>query len=301
MAEGTRATLDNFLNQLTAARTKIRQRIADSNATTTREVMAAGKAVSQIVDLATDNIAHLKSTVSLLEEQGRSAAENHDVTGRYAGEFSDRISAQVAAVGAAIERTGQIASVASKVRGLAGQAHILSLNARIEAAHSNAGGSAFSVIATEMKELSIAIGAANESIGALAANLNDLLPKLVAQVSDMRALTQRFSADVTTRVAQAEADGESLRSRVTETMSLSDGALERIVRASHDSLSHLQFQDTVSQGLARMDAWLHDLERDLCEKLGAVERLDKIAPVLHEEIGGDKAIDQAGAGEVLLF
>jgi hypothetical protein len=77
--------------------------------------------------------------------------------------------------------------------------------------------------------------------------------------------------------------------------------MAQILRASQDALSSLQFQDVVAQGLLRIDQRLHDLQVDVARQTGQSEILAHVAPSAHIEVGGDKAIKQAGAGDIRLF
>ena len=73
------------------------------------------------------------------------------------------------------------------------------------------------------------------------------------------------------------------------------------MRHSHESLSHLQFQDAVAQGLQRIDDWIRDAQLAAAELPAAEGRAAEIAEPMHPEIGGDKPIDLETAGDVLMF
>ena len=81
----------------------------------------------------------------------------------------------------------------------------------------------------------------------------------------------------------------------------SDLTMGMIVEASQNALSHLQFQDAVAQGLMRLDRQVLEAQQVACRALGAEDLIPSLEPPMHVEIGGEKAVKNENAGEVLLF
>ena len=292
---------DIVLEALAELRRKIQKRVHESNASTEREVMAAAEAASRVVTVASEHIKDLHAVIASVQRQQGASFEQTDSADARLREIASCVEQQQASARQAIEQAAKIGEVARSVQKLASRANILSLNARVEAARSGQGSEGFAVIANEMKQLSAAINAANLSIGALAEDLHHALPHLALQANEIKQLSGKLSSELTDGIRTIRSQASSLSSQVASALASSDGALEKIVGASHDVLSHLQFQDTVAQGLGRMDGWLLDTQVGMAEKLGVPERAAQFEPPIHTEIGGHKPIDQRNAGIVSLF
>jgi hypothetical protein len=88
---------------------------------------------------------------------------------------------------------------------------------------------------------------------------------------------------------------------MNQAIETSDQAMSRIIRCSHEAMSHLQFQDAVAQGLLRLDNRAREALIELCQLAGLEDRIASIAPAMHVEIGGEKPVEQNNAGDVILF
>ena len=289
------------LEALCELRSKIQKRVQESSATTEREVMAAADAAAQVVSVASEHIKQLHAVMERVQRQQGASFEQTSSADARLREIAGCVDQQQASARQAIEQAEKIGEVARSVQKLASRANMLSLNARVEAARSGAGSGGFAVIANEMKQLSAAINAANISIGGLAEDLHRALPHLAQQAGEIKELSGKLSSEMSDGIRSIRAQAAALSDEVTAALAGSDGALEKIVSASQDILSHLQFQDTLAQGLGRMDSWMLDAQVGAAEALGVPERASTFAPPMHSEIGGHKPIDQRGAGVVNLF
>jgi methyl-accepting chemotaxis protein len=289
------------LEALRELRRKVQERVRESGATTEREVMAAADAAARVVTIASEHIRDLQAVIARVQRQQGTSFEQTNSADTRLREIASCVDQQQASARQAIEQAEKIGEVARSVQKLASRANMLSLNARVEAARSGAGSGGFAVIANEMKQLSAAINAANLSIGALAEDLHRALPHLAQQAGEIKELSGRLSSEMSEGMRSIRAQAAALSGEVTASLAGSDGALEKIMNASHDILSHLQFQDTLVQGLGRMDSWLLDAQVGTAQALGVPERAATFAPPMHSEIGGHKPIDQRGAGVVNLF
>lgn len=301
MPEHDRDLPDLILAELIELRRKVQARVRETNVTTEREVMAAAESASRVASVASGHIENLHAVVGLVQRQQGASLDGSTSADARLREIAACVDLQQTSARHAISQAEKITEVARSVQKLANRASILSLNARIEAARSGNGSEGFAVIANEMKQLSTAINAANMSIGGLAHDLHSALPGLAEQATEIKLLSGQLSKELTDNLALVRERASRLSSEVSVALSGSDRALEQIVSASQDVLSHLQFQDTVAQGLGRMDAWLRDVEVSCAQTLGAPERVSEFPPPMHSEIGGHKPIDQRGAGAVNLF
>lgn len=307
LTSGVRAVVDKALGRMASLRSFLRERIREVDKMAQREVMAAAQDVNTIYTSATTQIADLKARLSTVSrgdgESGANSAEKQLLAvERYVNDLEQRITELKTIAGQSAGCTAQIEQAAQQIQKLTTDAHMLSINARIEAARSTDGGSkGFAVIAVEMKELSRAITATSETVKNLARTLGALLPQLDRGMIGLREHSQEFSNSLAVDIRDlARKSGEQKRS-VEAAVTASDVTLGAIVKASQSALSHLQFQDVISQALMRMDAVAQETETSMCKDLDAEDRIPAIEAAMHVEIGGDKNVENENAGQVLLF
>jgi methyl-accepting chemotaxis protein len=269
--------------------------------------MTAARNVAEIVERASANVAGTKKALALIDSQdtehGVSAAIQRQsaAIARYHEALTQRIGSQQETAERAEENLQRITKAATAITNLTHEAHILSLNARIEAGRLGKAGAGFSVIAGEMQRLSKQITAANELINDLAQSLSKVLPAMTAGAREMRGESESFSQDLSHSVQEVQQATAELRDTVHQTLRDGDTTAATIIKASHKALSNLQFQDAVAQGLLRMDKWFWTIQRDQAADLGCEELASDIPPPAHIEIGDEKPVDQTNAGNVLLF
>ncbi|MDX2018944.1 MAG: methyl-accepting chemotaxis protein [Deltaproteobacteria bacterium] len=288
-------------------RSTLAQRISEVVAMTEREVMAAAESVHSIVGVASGQVTALKEVIRNSTDgagessMGRAISLQLGSATSFAKDLAMRIEEQRQIARAAADSAAGISEAASSVQGLTRRANILALNARIEATRLAGNAQGFSVIATDMKNLSQAIADLNGTISGLARTVQSLIPKLASGVETMSLKSHDFSE--TLRAGMSEIEEVSIRQRneVNQALETSDQAMSRIIRASHQALSHLQFQDAVAQGLMRLDSRARDAVVELCKLSGREDRIAGLAPAMHIEMGGEKPVEQTNAGEVTLF
>jgi methyl-accepting chemotaxis protein len=279
---------------------------------TEREVMGAAEEVNSIFAAASDQIARLRELLSGDHgHQGDGDAQTDELSslidaelksvGNFASELTSQVGEQLRLTQAAEQSLSGISAAAAQVGNLANRAKMLALNARIEATRLAKGASGFAVIADEMKELSRGVAEANASIQEMARAMEELLPGIIRGANLMHDRSRVFSGDLASSMRKIADRSQARRQLVASAVEDSDRTLSTIVTASRAALSHLQFQDAVAQGLMRLDAALIETQQAVCDLAGLGERRKEIAPAMHVEIGGDKAVAQKQAGEVLLF
>jgi methyl-accepting chemotaxis protein len=292
---------------MASLRSFLRERIREVDKMAQREVMAAAQDVNTIYTSATTQIADLKARLSTVsrgdgESGGNSAEKQLLAVERYVNDLEQRITELKTIAGQSAGCTAEIEQAAQQIQKLTTDAHMLSINARIEAARSTDGNSkGFAVIAVEMKEMSRAITRTSDTVKNLARTLGALLPQLDKGMIGLREHSQEFSNSLAVDIRDlARRSGEQKRS-VEAAVTASDVTLGAIVKASQSALSHLQFQDVISQALMRMDAVAQETETAMCKDLDAEHRIPAIEAAMHVEIGGDKNVENENAGQVLLF
>jgi len=291
------------LDRLRRLRERILARVRQVNKTTEDDVLAAGRHVHKVVEVAHRHIARLRDVLA-----GPVGNEDSDLA-RAIRSQSDHVRAHSSSVGRAVaEHAVQVQAVAEQVRSIStaareierlnAAARVLSINARIEASRSS-GSAVFSAIANEMQQLSKGIASANKTVYELANAMSKAVPELVRQNHTLAQVVEGFAHEAREQIENVDRRVAELRSAVATTLSESDHALAEIVSESHAGLSKLQFQDVCAQGLLQSDGWLAELAQQMASDLGV--EVD-IAPGVHQTIGEDDVeVDRASAGEVMLF
>ena len=292
-----------MLDRLRKARERIVARVRQVNQTTETDVLAAGRHVQRVVEVAHRHIAHLRDVLA-----GPVGNEDSDLA-RAIRSQSDHVRQHTASVGTAVaEHATQVGAVAEQVRlitkaareieRLNAAARVLSINARIEASRSG-GSSVFSTIANEMQQLSKAIANANKTVYELANTMEKTVPQLVRQNQHLARVVESYAHEARDRIHEVDRRVAELRAAVGSTLSESDNALAEVVSESHAALSKLQFQDVCAQSLLQMDGWVAELAHQLANDAG-IEA--DIAPVAHPTVTNDDVeVNRSEAGEVMLF
>ncbi len=292
-----------MLDRLRKTRERVVARVRQVNQTTETDVLAAGRHVHRVVEVAHRHIARLREVLA-----GPVGNEDSDLA-RAIRSQSDHVRQHTASVGKAVaEHAAQVSAVAAQVRSITAAAReierlnaaarVLSINARIEASRSS-GSSVFSTIASEMQGLSKAIASANNTVYDLAAAMEKTVPQLVRQNQHLAQVVDAFSHEARDRIDAVEHRVTELRAAVGTTLAESDNALAEVVSESHAALSRLQFQDVCAQSLLQIDGWVADLSHQLAADLG-VEA--DIAPAAHPTVTNvDVEVNRTEAGQVMLF
>jgi len=296
------------LEGLADLRRALRERVQEVAAMTEGEVMATAESVHKIYARATSQISDLKEQLSRFTSHDSKS----DIVGAiekqlvaveaYLREMDGRIDNQQSLSGDAASYADQIMRAAQEIQKLTARAHMLALNARIEATRSNRGDShGFSVIAVEMKQLSTAIATTNTNIQKLARDMGAVLPRIDTGIREMRSQSREFSESLGATMRSLGEKSEEQRREIAQALQTSDLTMGAIVEASQNALSHLQFQDAVAQGLMRLDRHVLETQMAICRALQADDVIATLEAPMHVEIGGEKAVRNEKAGEVLLF
>jgi len=304
MAQGIENRVFDLLLRL---RERFTERTGEVNTMTEREVMRAADSVGQIVDVAGGHVARVKDALSVLRGGGKSVGiatlvhRQIDAIDAYTREVRDRANRQQTDALEAAARTRDITRAARAIAALSQEAHILALNARIEAGRLSERGASFRVIAGEMQRLSKTIASTNELIDTLSRDLTALLPKIAESADGMLGHANDFSVSFAASAREVEEGTEEMHRYVADALEHGDASLAQVVAHSHETLSHLQFQDAVAQGLLRIDGWMRETQLETAALLDLDARRGEIAANIHAEIGGDKGVDVEIAGDVVLF
>jgi len=227
------------LAEIGAGRRRVHARIESLQSLTEHEVLACGQVLSSIVD----NVRRLIQDTE--ESVAASLADSDAATARFIGEMQGDIQAQEAAVGEVLSLADGMQEAIDAINGLSHYSNILSMNARIEAARIGHHGAGFAVIADHTRDLSRTIREAAERVSKAIESVRAGLPPVSERATAMQERTRAFIGVVSEQMKSA--------SRQAATAGAGDRGLEEVVRLSNEALSHLQFQDPVTQGLAAID------------------------------------------------
>jgi hypothetical protein len=291
------------IDRLRKVRDRILARVRQVNKTTEDDVLAAGRHVHRVVEVAHRHIARLREVLS-----GPVGNEDSDLA-RAIRSQADHVRQHTSSVGQAVaQHATQVAAVAHQVRSIGAAAReierlnsaarVLSINARIEASRSH-GAAVFSTIATEMQHLSKAIASANKTVYELSSAMEKAVPELVRQNQMLGRVVESYEVEARERIDAVDRRVAELRDAVGSTLAESDHALAEVVAESHAALSKMQFQDVCAQGLLQIDGWVAELSHQTATDLGIHS---DIAPIAHATVGNDDVeVNRAEAGEVMLF
>ncbi|HEY0476567.1 MAG TPA: hypothetical protein VGD37_03535 [Kofleriaceae bacterium] len=292
-----------MLDRLRRTRERVIARVRQVNQTTETDVLAAGRHVQRVVEVAHRHIARLREVLA-----GPVGNEDSDL-GRAIRSQSEHVRQHTSSVGKVVaEHASQVAAVAESVRSITAAARdierlnaaarVLSINARIEASRSS-GSAVFSTIASEMQQLSKAIAGANKTVYDLAATMEKTVPQLLRHSQHLAQVVEGYAHEARDRIEAVDRRVAELRSEVGNVLADSDNALAEVVSESHAALSKMQFQDVCAQSLLQIDGWIADVSHQLAADFGV--RGD-IPPVAHTTVGNDDVeVNRREAGEVMLF
>jgi methyl-accepting chemotaxis protein len=295
---------------LTAFRDLLVQRVRSVNQTTAQEVSEAARHLSEIVERARDYVDNSQRALARLQGQGddslgRLIAAQASFLRGHAHEMSDRAAAQDERARGAAASAKSIADLAASIERLAGEARLLAVNARIESSRLGAQSAGFEVLASEMQRLSDEVAQTNERVGELAGRLGQDLPWIAQHARDFREAMEVFANTTRVQLDDTEKGVTELRTLVSNVARTGTTVMEDIMGGSRAALSHLQFQDVVSQKLRQLDTLAHKAQVETLHLLGAEpEVITEVPNAEYTMLGGvdsDALSQQPASGDVMLF
>ena len=146
-------------------------------------------AIQEIADGVDRMSGYAFDTLRQTREAGKASDEGRDAVAR-AGEGMRRIKENSVAIEQAVEimtkDTRQIVEFVAEIETIAGQTQLLALNAALEAARAGEAGRGFSVVAEEVKKLSVAATDASRMIAGIIQTINGNMREITTMVSGAR-------------------------------------------------------------------------------------------------------------------
>lgn len=258
--EGDRVTEDHatsraVLAQIVRCRNEVKRRLAEAESSSTREILAVGNKVSDIVDAATGSIEVTRASV------GQKLTSLMGTIEEFSRQTEEMIRTQSNNVDAATGMIKDIVDAGKKIEKLAKSARTITLNAHIMAASLGESGKRVGVLAHEMKAHSEQIETRVAAISELTEQLLGTLPKIVDCSEEFR----RGSQGIGNRICQTEQ--ESTHSFQAAARASND-TINKIVNMAYSALAHLQFHEPHMQLLQGIDTLLFQLVDNLADQLG---------------------------------
>ena len=145
--------------QLSAAATEIAATIAQHERTASQQAAAANETSATIDELSASSrksAEQAENAAAVAAKAGTATTQGDEATGQAVvamGHLKDKIGAMAEHILHLGEQTGQIGSIATVLKDLAGQINMLALNAAVEAARAGEHGKGFAVVASEIRKL----------------------------------------------------------------------------------------------------------------------------------------------------
>lgn len=197
----------------------------------------------------------------------------------------------------ATEASRKIIDTAQQTSQLMTRSKLLAFNVQIEASRlGGEEGRSISVLGEEMKLFSEDVEKANRIIAESISEFAEEMPKLESETNVIGQTLSDFSARFETEMEDVRRETQSITDLLQTVLDSTEAQNTAILKYSQETLSSLQFQDPVAQGLRRAE---HDIRKlqSLIENRDIVD--DSLAD--HEDDVGRSASEQHTAGEVMMF
>jgi methyl-accepting chemotaxis protein len=286
--------VDKIEALFSVCRARVNEQIHSVQNLSEKEIMAIGESVKNIVNHTRQYIEESKDVVV------RSFAGQSSSLTEFLSSTKQTTEVQNNTVKEALTLSDDITQAGMAVDKLANQARLLALNAKIEAARLGSAGSAFSVITEEMNHLSMEIAKTNRLIADSTHAIRACLPMLAEQATTQMKRLEKFSWTL-------QGYKEGIEKSISSANDSSDSHINQILNLAYDTLSHLQFQDPMIQGVQKIDHLVKELHDELNRVVGISEgpggaHLPNATPA-DEKVAEHRNDSGEGpdAGEVLLF
>ena len=189
-----------------------------------------------------------------MSDSGRGAAER---SAEELKRIQESIDAIVGQTGQLTEQARQVGNIVATVRDLAGQSHILSLNASIEAARAGDAGKGFAVVAHEVRALA-------DQSGKSAGRIAKMVQEILSAVQATRVMTSRGSDAMAGSLDQIRTSGESLR-EIGGIVRETSEAVQQIARVVQEQFA----------GIGQISTAMRDLDKGMEETVGRIRSLEE--------------------------
>lgn len=194
------------------------------------------------------------------------------------------------------EASEHITEIVNIVKNIAGETKLLALNARIEAARSGATGKGFTVVAREVRELSIQTATANEDIAAkiksiqmVSRTIIENTGKIEARIEKLMEASHQISAAVEEQSCITAGIAENAQSTAHDIKNVSD-RISNVKQAAQSTSRFAQNVQSCSEEIAAELSTLLTQTREKLSMIGLQDSLDMVAvSSAHQDIAMQKS------------
>jgi PAS domain S-box-containing protein len=276
--EERRAAIDGAIKTFRASIEALLKTVSDSAASmrlNATELSSSSSDTSRraagIADKSTNASADVEIAARAADELAKSIMEIDRQLAQATNVVSDavadaeRTSSEIATLAEAAQKIGDVVKL---IQNIAGQTNLLALNATIEAARAGQAGRGFSVVATEVKSLSVQTGKATEEI---AAQIRAIQDSATGAVEAIRRIAGRMKEinEHTSSIAASVAQQNSATGEISENVaSAAQGAkavaaaleqvAEAVIKGSNSANTVLTASRAVEQGTTHLQEKIED-------------------------------------------
>ena len=304
-ASGERADaeLEAIVLGFVEGQAKIARRALHAIAVSEQAALNVGDHVGAIVRHARE---HVEASTRLAvrfgkdSEIGRAIARHSEDMTAFVDGITRRLREQRARAAELHDQLEGILSAGKRIRAIARETKIVTINAQIEAARLGAQGKPFVVIAEQLAQLADDVDVANQLVGRLAQTMTEVMPRLAESAESLLGESERFRERFSAGLAELERTQAELHDDVVRAVREGERRSARILEGSRNALSELQFQDPMAQSLREIPRISDAARRRLVEALGVdVDAVDVLEARESLRVG-ELMARLAGAEEVAL-
>jgi hypothetical protein len=267
-----------------------------------------GLLLERIVNLATEGNREVQETLAdavglgVDDDSNDSASINDlvlqqvDVVNGFMSHVRSFLAEQVELAQQANEACETISRSATDVAELTKTSQVLSINLRIEAARLGDEGSSFTALGQEVHSFSAAVREAADEISNSVGNFMQTIPRIREKAIEMETGVSELSQNFQTEMSALSERTGKMHDSLKRTLDQVEFKNNEILDCSNETLSHLAFQDPVSQGLQRVQHNVSQLQSVINGQSPDFISLSQ----LREDVGEDGRTERK-AGEVDLF
>lgn len=286
---------------------RISRDMAKMRESTADAALNIGQLLGEIVRIATEGNQEIKESLGTFvrpdtscQEKTESVSDAIDrqteMLAEMIGEVKHFFDRQLELSNSANAATQKIYRTAGQITQLMRSSRILALNLRIESSRLGKEGQTFAVLGDQMKVFSDNVAEANEVIATSVEEFVREMPKLQKEAQQISDNLSEFTSRFDDSMGDVKKETQAFSHLLDEVIDGAEARNNDILKLSHDTLSHLQFQDPVSQGLRRAE---HDVQKLLTLFKGD-ELDDRSLADLAEDVGNDGR-EVMPSGDVMLF
>ena len=262
------AVIENELGSLSPYFAVMRRQLIGAVSETDAGVMAVIERISEVHVLSSGQRDRIQDSMDqctvLVEVTRKQAGYNQQVVAIVRAELQ----AQLAELNSNIQRTqgladevGELRKIVELITDIAGQTHLLAINAAIQATHAGHAGATFKVIAAEVKALSHRTSSAAKEI---ASKISSLAKKMSMELAAAKNALLIKTADshlgkIIKDISAIEARFDSTSGELLKFMGNIQTSNNDVVTQLTEALGFIQFQDVVRQRVEQVEKALQEV------------------------------------------